>query len=101
MMGNKVFIIEKIDILESENNFHTKAYIKEGNIVYVSCGSSSCPPLIKSVQQSGNEIYLTTKDYKGMICTADLVPVIQIVSYEDGTPIPAYTKVFLDGKQQN
>lgn len=100
-MNNELFTIKRHNDFNSLLNTNTKAFIKEGKIIYVSRGSSSCPPIIEKVRQVGNEIYLTTKNYTGMICTADLRPVMQTIEYNDGTNIPEYTKIFLDGKQQN
>jgi len=100
-MNSKVFKIKRVDITEDKMLPHNKAYIEDGKIVYVSRGSSSCPPIIENVEQTGNEIHLTTKDYTGMICTRDLSPVKQIITYDDGTIIPEHVKIFLDGKQQN
>lgn len=96
----KTFKIERFDDLQNIYGTNTKAWIVSGIIIYTSRGSSSCPPVIEKVKQTGNEIYLTTKTYTG-ICTADLNPVVQFIEYNDGTLIPEYVKVFLDGKQQN
>lgn len=100
-MDNEFFKLKRHDDFKSLSTTNTRAFINEGKIVYVSRGSSSCPPIVEKVKQVGNEIYLTTKDYTGMICTADLRPVMQTIEYSNGDAIPQYTKIFLDGKQQN
>lgn len=97
----KKFKIVRDDSLEHRFGHNTKAFVENGVIIYTSAGSSSCPPIVEKVEQIGNEIYLTTKDYSRSICTQDISPIVQIIKYADGTRILQHMKIFLDGRQQN
>lgn len=99
-MSEKTFRIKRQDEHADMFVSRTRAWIGEGVIVYTSLGSSTNPPTIEKAEQIGNTIYLTTRDTSG-IGTADLRPILQFIEYSDSTPIPKYTKIILDGVQQN
>lgn len=75
----------------------TKAWLGQNVIIYTSLGSSSCPPVVERVEEKEDGIHLFTKDYTGMMCTADICPVVQFIEYSDLAPIARGTKIFLDG----
>lgn len=79
---------------------NTKAWLGQNVIIYTSLGSSSCPPVVERVEEREDGIHLFTKDYTGMMCTADICPVVQFIEYSDLAPIARGTKIFLDGVLQ-
>lgn len=96
----KNFSIKRMDDMSDLFGSNTKAWLGQNVIVYTSLGSSSCPPIVERVEEKEDGIHLFTKDYTGMMCTADICPVVQFIEYSDLAPIARGTKIFLDGVLQ-
>lgn len=66
------------------------AYVSNGEVIWYSAGSSSCPPIILSATYNydSNTVDLTQADYAGKVCTMDLRPLQQRIFMTDGEKIP-------------